>query len=310
MKKHNPAIVIIGSLNMDIVIAAERQPRMGETIMGQSISFLPGGKGANQAVAAQRLGARTSIIGAVGEDAFGQQLMTSLEKEGIATHGVKKLNNEPTGTASILLAQRDNCITVVSGANSCCTPKDIDRHISLIKDADIILLQLEIPLETVQYAAKKAKEFGKRVILNPAPAQELPDDLLMNIDYLTPNLSELQALTNSEKDAVSDLVPQLLAKKVGHVIVTLGKDGAAFARQDGMISLVPSHPVQAVDTTGAGDAFNAGLAYSLGVGKSLEEAVLFANSVAALSVTKYGAQNGMPMMDSVIQYAAEYSNHN
>lgn len=304
MRNNNPSVVVIGSLNMDIVITAERQPRMGETILGDTISFLPGGKGANQAVAAQRLGANTSMIGAVGEDAFGQQLIASLQREGINTSGVKRMHNEPTGTASILLAERDNSIVVISGANMCLKPEDIDQHISLIKEADIILLQLEIPLETVQYAVKKAKELGKKVILNPAPAQELPDDLLMSIDYLTPNLSELQLLTHSDQEDVKALIPQLLTKKVEHVIVTLGKDGAAFAGQDGAIHFVPSHSVNVIDTTGAGDAFNAGLAFALGRRKSLNDAVIFANSVAALSVMKYGAQNGMPTINEVTRYIA------
>lgn len=302
---NKPAIVIIGSLNMDIVIEADRQPQMGETILGNKITFLPGGKGANQAVAVARLGARTAMIGAVGNDAFGQQLIASLDREGIDTSAIKTVDGEVTGLASILLAEGDNCIVCIPGANAHCTPEDIDRNLSIIEESDMILLQMEIPLDTIRYAITTAKRLGKRVILNPAPAQPLPDDVLQQVDYLTPNLSELQILLDTTEGDVGELVQQLLARKVDHVVVTLGDEGAMFAGQEGVEGKVSSHKVDVVDTTGAGDAFNAGLAFALATNKSLHDAVVFANATAALSVLKYGAQNGMPVLEAVMEFMSE-----
>jgi ribokinase len=297
-----PAIVVIGSLNMDIVIEADRQPLMGETILGDKITFLPGGKGANQAVAAARLGARTAMIGAVGNDAFGQQLIADLDREGINTNAIKIVDGEATGLASILLAQGDNCIVCISGANAHCSPEDIDRNLAVIQESDMILLQMEIPLDTIRYAITTAKRLGKKVILNPAPAQPLPEDLLRQVDYLTPNLSELLILLEKSEGDVTEHIEQLLAVEVDHVVVTLGDEGAMFAGKDGLKGQIPCHKVNVVDTTGAGDAFNAGLAVALAVNKPLKEAVAFANATAALSVTKYGAQNGMPVLEAVTEF--------
>jgi len=182
-----PCIVVIGSLNMDIVVEAERSPLLGETILGKKAHFISGGKGANQAVAIARLGAKTTMIGAVGNDDFGASLIKSLDTEGINTEAVQVIEGVATGLASILIAQGDNHIVVVPGANAHCVPENIEEQTKLISKADIVLLQLEIPIPTVRHAASLAKRLGKTVILNPAPAQELPDDLLQNVDYITPN---------------------------------------------------------------------------------------------------------------------------
>lgn len=305
--ERKPRIAVIGSLNMDIVIEAARGPRMGETIAGEAAHFIPGGKGANQAVASARLGARTAMIGALGNDAFGAQLLSTMQEEGIASQAIKQVDGAATGIASILIAEGDNSIIVVAGANAHCLPADIDAHEQVIADADVVLLQLEIPLETVVYAAQKAKALGKLVILNPAPARELPDTLLQHIDILTPNETEAYQLagckaSEAELPTLPTVMQKLRDKGVGQVIVTLGSQGAAYVNEAGQLQIIPAYRVQVVDTTGAGDSFNAGLAVALGAGEPLAEAVNFASKVAALAVTKMGAQQGMPTYEQVIQF--------
>jgi ribokinase len=288
---------------MDVVITAARPPRMGETVMGEEIHFLPGGKGANQAAACARLGADCAMIGAVGQDAFGSELVQSLKDKGVHTESISVVPGVSTGTASILLSQGDNCIVVVPGANSRCLPEDIERHRERIAQADIVLLQLEIPLETVVYAARLAKQSGCRVVLNPAPVPEngLPTELLESVDYITPNRSELGLLTgmDTEQDALEAAMERLAGMGPAHVVTTLGADGAAYKAPGAPVIRAAGHRVQVVDTTGAGDAFNAGLACSLASGGTLAEAVAFALKVSALAVTKLGAQTGMPTLAEV-----------
>ncbi|NGQ96708.1 ribokinase [Brevibacillus sp. SYP-B805] len=301
-----PNVVVIGSLNMDIVVEADRPPQMGETVAGNRVHFIPGGKGANQAVAAARLGARTTMIGAVGCDPFGKELLEALRREGIETDTVKTVAGAHTGVASILLVEGDNQIIVVDGANGHCTREDIDLHRKKIAQADAVLLQLEIPLETVQYAAETAKRQGKTVVLNPAPARPLPDELLRHVDVMIPNESELYLL--AEADEGSDLetaMRRLQDKGVRTVVATLGARGAAYLTADGAFGTVPSHKVEVVDTTGAGDAFNAGFACALASGEPVAEAVGFASKVAALAVTRLGAQAGMPTLAQVGEFNVE-----
>lgn len=304
--KQKPHIAVIGSLNMDIVVEADRPPLLGETVMGKQVHFIPGGKGANQAVASARLGAKTTMIGAVGNDAFGQELLDAMRHEGIDTEAVKVVSDSHTGVASIVLAQGDNQIIVVAGANNACLPQDLAAHEARIADADLVLLQLEIPLETVICAAKTAKRFGKTVVLNPAPARSLPDELLQNVDVLIPNESELYLL--AEVDAGEDLesaMRSLLNKGVKTVVTTLGAKGAAYLTAGEGAGFVPSHSVQVVDTTGAGDSFNAGFSYAFATGHSVADAVRFATKVAALAVTKLGAQAGMPTLTQVEEFNRE-----
>ncbi|AJS59363.1 ribokinase [Paenibacillus sp. IHBB 10380] len=300
-----PNIVVIGSLNMDIVIEADRQPKLGETILGSKAQFIPGGKGANQAVAAARLGAKTTMIGAVGGDSFGQELLKALDDNGIDRHAVKIVDSSSTGIASIFLASGDNSIVVVQGANQDLLPKDIDLYDDVIQAADIILIQLEISLETVCYAVNKAKSYGKTVVLNPAPAQVLPDELLRQVDYMTPNRSELGLLTgrDAEGDELEIAIQDLMDRGVANIITTLGADGSAFMDHH-KLHMIPGYKVPVMDTTGAGDSFNAALAYSLALDLDLEKAVSFAAKVSALAVTKFGAQAGMPTMEAVHQFAA------
>ncbi|MCL6605544.1 MAG: ribokinase [Paenibacillus sp.] len=299
-----PHIVVIGSLNMDIVIEADRHPQMGETLLGQNARFIPGGKGANQAVQAARLGARTTMIGAVGADSFGQDLLKALDNEKINRHSVKVVEGSSTGVASIFITNGDNSIVVVPGANYQLTPEDIDTHEDIIQDADLVLLQLEIPLETVRHAVKKAKALGKMIILNPAPAQSLPDDLLKSVDYITPNRTELGLLTgmNTEGEALEAAMRSLIQMGISNVVTTLGAEGSAFLEENGNLHEVTGYKVSVVDTTGAGDSFNAGLAYSLAMGDSLEQSVSFASKVSALAVTRFGAQAGMASLEEVTRF--------
>lgn len=301
-----PQVVVIGSLNMDIVVEADRPPHMGETVSGNQVHFIPGGKGANQAVASARLGAKTTMIGAVGHDAFGSELLQALKQEGIDVETVKTVSEVHTGVASIVLAEGDNQIIVVAGANGHCQPADIDQYEERIAQADVVLLQLEIPLETVLYAASTAKRLGKTVVLNPAPARSLPDELLQSVDVLIPNESELYLLANAGKETdLEAAMKTLLQKGVGTVVTTLGSKGAAYLATEGSLGFVSSHRVSVVDTTGAGDSFNAGFAYALASGKGLGGAAAFATKVAALAVTKLGAQAGMPTLAEVEKFTAE-----
>ncbi|NEW05034.1 ribokinase [Paenibacillus sp. SYP-B3998] len=293
---NKPRIVVIGSLNMDIVVETSRFPRVGETLTGEHVHFIPGGKGANQAVAAARLGAQTTMIGSVGDDMFGQSLIQSLQKDGISTDHVKRITGTPTGIASIMLAESDNQIVVIPGANASCLPEHIQALEQIINEQDVVLVQLEIPLETATAACEIAKKLGKMVILNPAPARKLSASLLNSVDYITPNRLELATLTgiDASGDNLQTAMEALLGMGPRCVVTTLGEEGSAFLRKDDTLGKVPAYRVAVVDTTGAGDAYNGGLAYSLALGSGLTEAVAFACKVSALSVMKLGAQAGMP----------------
>ncbi|SDX22757.1 ribokinase [Marininema mesophilum] len=303
------SVVVVGSLNMDVVVCASRRPRIGETIHGEEVYMVPGGKGANQAVASSRLGAKTTMIGAVGSDPFGETLRDALLKEGINIEALHSLPDQTTGVASILLAEGDNSIVVVPGANGLLTPKDVEGAREYIEAADILLLQLEIPIESVMIAAKIGRQAGTRVILNPAPAKELPKELLVNVDLLTPNESELQLLSGCSLDKMGlrEAMQKLLEMGVKGVVTTLGADGAAILELGGEFKHLPGKKVvDVVDTTGAGDAFNAGLACALAEGKSLLEAVDFAGKTASLAITKLGAQAGMPVRSEVDKLDESY----
>lgn len=302
---NKPKIVVIGSINMDIVIETGRFPQVGETLLGERVRFTPGGKGANQAVAAARLGADTAMIGAVGDDAFGQELLRTLQADGVDVTGVKQIQGTATGIASICVAEGDNSIIIVPGANYQVKPADIDLGESLLRQADIVLLQLEIPVETVVYAARKAKLLGKTVVLNPAPAQQLPEELFGFVDYMTPNQTELSRYSglDAEGEALEQAMRRMKGMGVAHVITTLGAHGSAYLADGGRLRKLPGYKVPVVDTTGAGDCYNAGLALSIATGRSLEEAAHFASLVSAVAVTKFGAQAGMPTEAEAITFA-------
>lgn len=298
----SPSITVVGSSNTDMVITAPRIPSPGETILGGSFVVAPGGKGANQAVAAARLGGAVTFVTRIGKDMFGDVALTHYQGDHIDTTWIVRDEDTPSGIAMIMVAAGgENAIAVASGANMRLTPDDVDRAAAAISTADAMILQLEVPYETVQHAATLAARYNVPVILNPAPARELDDTLLKHIDYLTPNESEARILTGIEVvDDVSaaQAAQALLARGVGTVILTLGAGGAWWATRDGS-GLIPAPQVEAVDTTAAGDAFNGGLAVALAKGSGLSEAILFANHVGALAVTRLGAQPSLPTRGEV-----------
>ncbi len=293
------SVLVVGSINMDLVTRAPRFPQMGETLLGQGFDQFMGGKGANQAVAAARLGARVNLIGAVGDDAFGQQLLAGLRAEGVGVAAVKTVVASPTGIANITVAQADNHIIVVSGANFALTEADILAQAPHFAAADVVLCQLEIPLPCVQAAARLAKQYGKPFILNPAPALYLPPDLLADVSLLTPNAHEL-AISLGVSEHLS--AEALLAASPCPVVMTQGAAGAVYAppRGQGALLRQAGFAVDAVDSTGAGDTFNAALAvfWPQGVAAAMRSAC----AAAALSVTQMGAQAGMPSQAALADF--------
>jgi ribokinase len=290
-------ITVVGSLNMDLVARAPRIPQPGETIIGSDFHTVPGGKGANQAVAAARLGAQVSMVGRVGRDAFAESLLNNLAAAGVDHTFVVHDPEAATGVALIAVDDAgQNSIIVASGANVRLSPADVDGAEAAIAGADALLLQLESPLETVTRAAKVAHAHGVPVILNPAPARSLPGALLALVDVLIPNESETALLTGlpvgdpAEAEAAATALREL---GVGTVILTLGERGALLAREDGA-EYFPAFEVTPVDTTAAGDAFVGGFAVALAEGRSLAEAVQWGNGAGALATTRLGAQPSLP----------------
>jgi ribokinase len=299
-------VVIVGSLNMDLVTRAPRLPRAGETLAGQSFVTVPGGKGANQAVAAARLGASVAMIGCVGDDAYGEQLRAALRAEGIDCQAVTAIAGESTGVALIVVDDSSqNAIVIVAGGNGHVSSSVVDRFDALLSQAEVIICQLEVPMVTVGHVLRRGRELGKTVILNPAPASgPLPAEWYAWIDYLIPNESEAAALTGLSVDNVATAdaaATALLASGVEKVIVTLGEQGALFASQAGS-SHFPAPKVKPVDTTAAGDTFVGGFAAALAEGKSEPEAIRFGQIAAALSVTRSGAQPSIPTFTEVQGY--------
>ncbi|NQX47580.1 ribokinase [Paenibacillus tritici] len=299
------SIVVIGSLNMDMVVRAERAPEAGETLFGQGFALSPGGKGANQAVAAARLGADVTMIGRVGKDAFGNGLLEIMQQEQIHTEYISRSESQATGVASIVVdGAGENRIIVVPGANVEMTPEDIEALEFVIAQARIVVMQLETDLAMCGAAAAIASRHGIPVILNPAPARPLGDELLRHVTYLTPNETEAGILAGITVESIDDAERAariLLQKGVQHIIVTLGSKGALIVNAAGSLH-VPGFPVHAVDTVAAGDSFNGALAWQLTRGKTLDEAVRFANAVGALAVGKAGAISSLPRLDEVEQF--------
>ena len=295
-------IIVAGSINMDLVTRAPI-PRPGETVIGGDLHAFPGGKGANQAVAAARMGGQVTMIGRVGEDAFGKQMRAALEEDGVDTAFVLPTAGTPTGVALIVVdEQGQNSIVVTPGANGRLTPADIDAAAEAIAAADVLLLQLEVPLETVQRATGLAAQHGLKVILNPAPAAPLPQDLLSKVDILIPNEIEAAALSGLPSGSTAELqaaAANLLEQGAGAVILTLGDRGALLV--DGKSkTLLPAFAVKnVVDTTAAGDAFAGALAVAVSEGLTLPEAISWAAGAGALAVTKAGAQPSLPTRTEV-----------
>jgi ribokinase len=301
-------IVVIGSINMDMVVAIDHRPVKGETVLGSGFFMSPGGKGANQAYAASRLGASTLMLGKVGQDAFGEQLLENLQQVGIDTSCIDRVDNISSGIALISIdAEGDNSIIVAPGANMALKIADIDRWEDRIKQAKMVLLQLEIPLESVMHATEIARKHGIPVLIDPAPAQPLPDRLLQIADYISPNETELSALTGiqvHDAESAMQAASILLSKGVGTVLAKLGSQGVAVVRRDQTV-VIDSYKVDAVDTTAAGDAFAGAFATAIVSGEDLLSAVRFANAVGAITVTRKGAQASMPDMQQVERFMNE-----
>ncbi|MCE3198866.1 ribokinase [Paenibacillus sonchi] len=299
------SIVIIGSLNMDMVVRTSRAPNAGETLFGQGFALSPGGKGANQAAAAARLGADVQMIGRVGRDTFGSELLEVMRKEQINTEYIGQSETQTTGVASIVVdGEGENRIIVVPGANIEMGPADIAALEPVISQAEIVVMQLETDLTMCAHAAAAAHRHGIPVILNPAPARELDDEFLQHVTYLTPNETEAGILAGIAVNSVAEAeqaAHMLLQKGVQNVIVTLGSKGALIVNKEGTLH-IPGFPVQAVDTVAAGDSFNGALAWQLTQGKTLAEAARFANAVGALAVGKQGAIPSLPYLPEVEQF--------
>lgn len=299
-------IVVIGSSNTDMVVKTNKFPVPGETILGGEFFMFSGGKGANQAVAAARMGSKVTLVCKTGNDIFGQRSVEEFEKEGIVTNYIDKDAEKASGTALILVdANGENEIVVASGANEKLSETDVEAALHAITDTDVILLQLEIPVAIVLYAAKKGFELGKKVILNPAPAQKLPEELFGFLYLITPNETEAEILTGikvTDRNSAAKAAEKLIALGVKNAIITMGSEGAYF-KNHVIEMLVKAPKVHAIDTTAAGDVFNGVLAVGITSGKDWEESISIACKAAAISVTRMGAQASMPYLKEVEELA-------
>lgn len=285
-----PRVLVVGSINMDLVVETDTFPRLGETLIGAAFATHPGGKGANQAVAAARLGAMVTMLGRVGADTFGRDLTAGLADEGIDTRWVRETPEASTGIAAITVSNSDNAIIVVPGANGWLSTSDLNAADAAFAEADVVLAQLEVPITTVEHAAELAGRHGKPFVLNPAPSMRLSEGLLSRCALITPNQYELATALGRTGARWQDLLSAL----PGRAVMTAGEEGAYFTERTGTLQHQPAFPVTPTDTTGAGDTFNGALVafWSLG----LSEAVRRGCAAAALSVTKPGAQGGMPTL--------------
>ena len=295
-------IIVIGSSNTDMVIVSDRLPKPGETILGGQFLLNPGGKGANQAVAAAKLGGETHFVCKVGNDVFGEMARKQFIETGIHSEFVQTDSENPSGVALINVdAHGENCITVASGANGSLSKDDIDNTSVLFEKENILLIQLEIPLESVWYAIEKAAKSGMKVILNPAPAAQIPDHVYPHLFAITPNETEIELLTGiavTHLDEAKKAAAHLIEKGVQHVIITLGAQGAFYQSAHDEL-FVPTQAVKAVDTTAAGDCFNGALAVALSQQKSWLDAINFSCRAATYSVMHAGAQASMPELKNL-----------
>jgi ribokinase len=295
-------IVVVGSSNMDLVARAPRIPVPGETLTGMDFFMVPGGKGANQAVAAAKLGGQVIFVARLGSDIFGTQSLENFKQVGIQTKHIEQLDGVPSGIALIAIDEKGkNSIIVVPGANGKLSPADVDKAKSDIAHAGVVVAQLEVPLETVEHTAVLAQDSGVPFILDPAPARPLSPALLSRVSILKPNEIEAETLTGirvQDADSAKKAAGALLAKGVKQVIITLGDRGFLLAA-GGSMDYIQPHKVKAVDSTAAGDAFTGALALGIADGKDIRQVALLANAVAALSVTRLGAQSSMPTRQEV-----------
>lgn len=287
---------VVGSINMDMVVTAKRLPSKGETIKGNDISYIPGGKGANQAVAAARLGAEVEMFGCVGNDENGRILIENLNKEGINTRNIQKIDHITTGIAIITVAESDNSIIVVAGANNMVDKVYVDSISNDLLACDMVVLQHEIPQETVEYVIHLCHEHHIKVVLNPAPARPVGKEIIDMVNYLTPNEHEAVIIFGADKN-FEDLLKQYPEK----LIITQGEKGVSVCQKSGEILLVPARKANVVDTTGAGDTLNGAFTVAISNNKNIADALRFANVAASLSTEKFGAQGGMPSCKAVMK---------
>jgi len=300
-------IVVLGSCNTDMVVKSSRLPVPGETILGGTFMMNPGGKGANQAVAAARLGGNVTFVTKTGNDLFGRQSIELYNDENINTEFISSDPDLPSGVALITVdGEGENCIVVASGANGSLSPSDVKDAEKEIASADILLMQLEVPIETVEYAAKMAKKNGVKVILNPAPAQSLSNDLLSNIHMIIPNETEAEIISGikvTDVESAKKAADMICSKGVDIVVITMGSAGALI-KEGNQYHQIPALRVKAVDTTAAGDTFCGAISVALSEGKSLVDAIKFANQCSAITVTRMGAQASIPYRKEVLTGAA------
>ena len=287
-------LAVVGSINTDMTVTAERIPLKGETLMGSSLSYIPGGKGANQAVAMAKLGAEVEMFGCVGDDDNGRRMLDNLKSHGVKTDHIKILEGIPTGIAMITVGENDNTIVVVSGANGKVDRAYVDNIKEELLQYDMVVLQHEIPLDTVHYLVDFCYEKQISVVLNPAPAAEVSMDIIEKVTYVTPN--EHEALLIFGDDLATE---ELLKKYPEKLVITQGSRGVSTCLKDGRVLNVPARKANVVDTTGAGDTLNGAFCVRIAAGDSMEEALTYANVAASLSTEKFGAQTGMPRADEV-----------
>lgn len=301
-------VLVIGSLNFDLSMQVNRLPKIGETIHGRSIDYFIGGKGANQAVAASRIINDVSLIGCLGNDTFGEKIKNHLKNENLNIKNIETVSWTFTGMASIFKTKFDNAIVVIPGANDWVNEAFIDKYEEQIKNAKVLLLQLEIPMSSVLHIVKIAKKYKTTVILNPAPYHDLPDEILNKVDFITPNDSEFSDLCGNNFD-LSDIESQMLDWQSKYpntqLIVTRGSQGVSFVKNKTIVT-VKAFKTTVIDTTGAGDTFNGILAAKISENSSLENAVTWANAGASLSVQKFGAQTGMPTYEEINKLIKNY----
>lgn len=296
-------IVVVGSLNMDVVIETPHMPERGETISGRKIDLVSGGKGANQAYALGKLGGDVTMIGAVGKDAAGEAILESLRSVNVNVEGIRQMEDGTTGQAFIAVDDDgDNSIIIIAGTNGMVTKELIDEKADIIRESDIVIMQFEIPLEVVEYVKEMAVKEGKTVIVDPAPAVPgLPEHFWNGIDYIKPNETELAILTGMKMNTREELVKGarvMIGKGVKNVIVTLGKEGCLMVTEDTEEFFCP-YKVKALDTTAAGDSFTAAFALALSQGKTYGEAVSLGQKVSSIAVTRKGAQTSIPTLEEV-----------
>jgi ribokinase len=304
-------IVVVGSINTDLVAVTKRIPVVGETVLGSDFQIHPGGKGANQAVGVARLGYPVRLIGRLGNDTFGVELRTHLEKADVEISGIST-SDGASGVAVIVVSERgENSIVLAPGANSKVTPQDIDANISILRSAGMVLAQLEIPLETVEYLARICARENVPLILDPAPARDLPAGIFKDVAWFTPNQTEAAFYLGNHNQSTAqppaDIAKMFLSNGCRGVALKMGAHGTYLESQDGIGSLVPAFSVNAIDTTAAGDAFNAGFATALMLGKPPLDSAFFAAAVAAISVTRTGAQPSLPSMAEVEKFMKDES---